>query len=446
MTTNFAPIDFSAFDDDVEVSDRLPIAQLVNPPKLSDDSLSSYIKKGDVPWGFFITTSAANDAGFTPDGVLWNPCKHEFSTKAEEGFLSPSPRMLVLKQSQMEVYENVVSMKDGREYTNRTFRGVAYIGSSPTQWMDKVTGRNNGGVKEKLSNDQPRFVALTRYLLLFLDENNNPLHRKPFVFTGKGASATNFSIEYRKHTYDIQDAFFAARGEGASNKRLSQNALAFTVFHVKFGFGRNNPQHSPFTYPIARFYVGDTEKKVGRDYSRSITLLPTTLESLIIPKQSPLGKTIIELLKEYSTFNDLPAVADADLGATMVNSVMAAPMAHPAIANAAPMMQSYQPPAPPSFQPPVVPPPVIPEATRYDIFCERATLGWVNREGWKDVQPPGWQVAFGQCYPTLEAAYENLSNQAGGLEFFEQAVRSSLTAPAFPPKVGSLIDDEDVPF
>lgn len=441
----FADIDFSEYEDDIEVSDRLPYCQLTNPPKGNDGELNDHIKKQGVTWGFFITKLSAEEAGFTPD-AHWKPHTQHFASKSEEGFLSSDFRVLVLSRSQIEVYENIPA-NDGSDKAFRVYRGLGYEGSNtPTHWMDLAMGTATG-TKEKLANDMPRYQALTRYLLLFVSADNTPLHTKPFIYTGKGASSVGFGREYTKHCYDISDAFFAAQPGGNSNQRLAKKALAFTVFAASFSYGRNKEGHSPFSFPAIRSYAGTEEKKIGRDRGRFVTLRPAPLNSLLISKKSPTGAAVIQFLTDYADFDKPPAIETAQQ--PVYDNYGSQPSyTHPALGQPAATYGGY-PPAP--IAPPPAPAPV---RDRFTEFVEKVTHSGLNRDGWKALKPDNYPAPFGSYFPTLELVYEHGEKTPGFLEWFETFVVDAFRAPApIPPAlpIGAQpgwdnADDGDMPF
>ncbi len=156
MTTT--PAFLTEFDDDVTASESIPFCQIQNPKNLSLSEIRQY----NVPWGIFVPTDQAELVEladldyFTPTSLVFDQDTPQ--ERSIDGFLTHHLRFALIHRSAgIEVQEK---MSNGWKYVGKAYR------------KGKLTKYG-----ELASKDRELFRLRTRYLLLFLDENNEPLHR-----------------------------------------------------------------------------------------------------------------------------------------------------------------------------------------------------------------------------------------------------------------------------
>jgi hypothetical protein len=151
---------FQGFESEIIASTSLPFCQVQNPPNMSLTQIEQY----QPPFGWFIPTEQAQLAEFnaTED---WQPIKLTFGEDTShprevDGFLATHIRISVLHSSDIEVFE-------------KTDKGWRYL--APAYQF----GRPSNYAELALS-DRDNYRLRTRYLLMFLDSNNLPIHSIPF--------------------------------------------------------------------------------------------------------------------------------------------------------------------------------------------------------------------------------------------------------------------------
>ena len=155
--------------------------------------------------------------------------------------------------------------------------------------------------KELAKGDRENFRLRTRYLILFLDQNNQLLHSfsiKIGMNSGVGAA---FGVELKEFRTEIETVFFSQLGK--PQQQLSDLAHALTVFDFQLGLFKSEGK-APYIYPRTRFSPQAKTIDVSRR-DRPVKLKSQPLESLIIPKKSDTGETILALWQEYNGFSDL---------------------------------------------------------------------------------------------------------------------------------------------
>jgi hypothetical protein len=117
--------------------------------------------------GWFISEENAQKLGMTPD-ENWEAFKQRFGTdEPTPGFRTITPNFSVIHTSPL-----FMRLRQGEDLTLRPFVKAEY--------------------------DSAKFTCVTRYLLLFLDKTNKPLHHTPVQFTAKGSVCGSMAGELRK--------------------------------------------------------------------------------------------------------------------------------------------------------------------------------------------------------------------------------------------------------
>lgn len=117
--------------------------------------------------GWFISEENAQKLGMTPD-ENWEGYKQRFGTdEPTPGFRTITPNFVVIHTSPL-----FMRLRQGEDLTLRPFVKAEY--------------------------DSTKFTCVTRYLLLFMDKANKPLHHTPVQFTAKGSVCGSMAGELRK--------------------------------------------------------------------------------------------------------------------------------------------------------------------------------------------------------------------------------------------------------
>ncbi len=281
MTTT--PAFLTEFDDDITVSESIPYAQVANPKNLS----LSEIKQYNVPWGIFLPTDQAELVGFNvPDHFTSTRLVFDQDTPQQrevDGFLTQHLRFSLIHRSNIEVQE-------------KTGNGWQFVCEAYKKGKLTISG-------ELATKERESYRLRTRYLLLFLDNNNEPLHRIPLRLGLGAGTGGSIGEEVKVFRGEIERVFFKLRGQ--PQKALSDKAHALTVLDIQLGVHKGDGK-APFVCPAVRLapavdQVG-TEKVVERRGDRTVKLVGTPIENLMIPKSSETGQLILSLWNEYLDF------------------------------------------------------------------------------------------------------------------------------------------------
>ncbi|WP_107671398.1 DUF5895 domain-containing protein [Cyanothece sp. BG0011] len=282
-------IDTSAFDGLKEFETRdnsTAYCQLVNPERLSSEKK---IRDSNCPYGVFIPLEQAERVSFTPTGwfqrisLTFNEDSPNPATV--QGYITKRLRCCIIHQSDtIELQE-----KTARGWF---YKGPAYKYGKPTKY------------KELLDGDRENYRMRTRYLLLFVDEDNNPLHEVPLQL-GLGAG-TGGAIG--SEVASLRDEFNQAYSEATGNKgvALEDEVHSLTVLDMELDFHKSQGK-SPFVVPIRRLHpvtkaeLIDVEQE-KENKGRIVTLIGEPFNNILIPKGSKAGELIFSLRETYSDF------------------------------------------------------------------------------------------------------------------------------------------------
>ncbi|MFM6252192.1 MAG: DUF5895 domain-containing protein, partial [Dolichospermum sp.] len=141
---------------------EIPYCQIISPPNLKPAELDKWVKSGGLNQiGFFIKATEAEKAEFTPDDS-WQPYEASLGDGSEVGFISNSPKFCIIHKSQREVQFRPT------EEDRFSFVGLVWENGSETEFAKAAAADTN-----KL------YKIVTRHLLLFLGEDDQPLHTTP---------------------------------------------------------------------------------------------------------------------------------------------------------------------------------------------------------------------------------------------------------------------------
>lgn len=270
------------FDDDITTSASLPFCQTQNPPNLS----LSQIEQFDAPWGWFISSEQAELAKFTPPDHF-EPVRLAFGEETKQkrevdGFLATRVRISIIHRSA------------GIEVQEKTKTGWKYIGQAYLNGQLSEVG-------ELTFSDRENYRLRTRYLVLFLDNQNQPLQQIPFrLGMGRGTGGS-FGEEVKEFRSEIERVFFKLRGE--PQKSLSDRAHALTALDMKLGLHKGEGK-APFVCAERQASAIDEVgvEKIHERRDRQVKLTRVPIQSLLIPKSHPTGKLILSIWEEHQDF------------------------------------------------------------------------------------------------------------------------------------------------
>jgi hypothetical protein len=270
------------FDGETVPLNSLAFCQIINPPNLP---LAQLKKLGDsCHWGLFVPNDQAQKVNFTPDDSF-TPVQVTFGDEGNErvveGWLAKRVRLAVIHRSNgIDVQE-----KSGNGW--RTL-GAAYRGGIITEL----------GLKAEADKETYRFR--TRYLILLLDKDNQPLHDVPLSLgLGRGPGGS-IGEELRTFRSEV-DLAYREYG-GVSGVQLSDSAISRTAIEIELGLHKGK---APFVCPKRRSKPtvdsSGIEEEVTR-HERTVTLVSEPIGSWLIAKESETGKLIRSLFEQYQGF------------------------------------------------------------------------------------------------------------------------------------------------
>ena len=202
-------------------------------------------------------------------------------------------RLCILHKSDIEVQQRATN---GWKYL-----GLAYKFGERTPHGDLAFSDQ---AKPGSEADRDNYRLRTRYLILLLDENNQPLHQITFKLGMNAGVGTAFSQEVRSFRREIEEVFFKSTNKPV--KALTDRAHALTVLNLQFDVHKTEGK-SPFICPVSRSapaidLIGKETIVARRD--RKVTLINQPIESLFIPKTSDTGQLILSLWEEHQDFRN----------------------------------------------------------------------------------------------------------------------------------------------
>lgn len=275
VNTKFNLLD--QFESEIISSAQLPYCQIQNPPNLS----LSQIEQLNPPWGWFVPHDQSELASFTITDD-WQPTRLTFgedtpNPRHVDGFLSTHIRIVVLHQSNIEVQEKA---KNGWRYC-----GLAYQHGQLTSYGESAQGDRNS------------YRLRTRYLVMFLDGKNQLLHEIPLKIGMNAGVGAAFNTELKEFRKEIETIFFAQIGK--PQQQLSDRAHSLTVLDLQLGLHKSEGK-SPYLYPARRLTPDQSAVLTRRE--RSVELLHSPIEEMIIAKESSEGKTILSWWQQHQDF------------------------------------------------------------------------------------------------------------------------------------------------
>ena len=276
MTSNL----FSQFESEIIASTQIPYCQIQNPPNLS----LSQIKQLNPDWGWFIPAEQAEQANFNATDD-WQPTRLTFaedtsSPRHVDGFIATHIRIVVLHQSNIEVQEKA---KNGWRYC-----GLAYQHGQLTSYG------------ESAKSDRNNYRLRTRYLILFVDQQNQLLHNVPIQIGMNAGVGAAFNTELKEFRKEFETVFFTQANK--PQQQLSNRAHSLTIFDMQLGIYKSEGK-APYLCPRQRVTPDQSTTITRRE--RTVELVQQPLESMIIPKASQTGKLILNFWQQHQNFGSM---------------------------------------------------------------------------------------------------------------------------------------------
>jgi hypothetical protein len=273
--------DFDRYAENMVQSAALPWVQLITP------------KDKKLPFGLFLKKDCAETVNFRPTQE-WSPFTATFeagdSEIEEEGYLTQTLHLCVIRQTVLEGY--------GRnQWGKYEWLGPMYAQGQLTEIGLQV---KNGGQD---------YYQATRYLLFFLNAQNQLLQDAPLQLKAKGAFGASFGVELREFQNELSKAFLKAAK--AAGKRftgeLNEEALSLGVMRAKIGL-RRSEQGAYVCYlsdravPVFNAENFGKSKIVSRRGGADITLHAVNWLDLFIPKHAETGQVLIQAHHDHTEF------------------------------------------------------------------------------------------------------------------------------------------------
>lgn len=216
------------------------------------------------PSGMFISQENAQKVGFKP-GSSWKEKEKEFANESVKGYFTTTPRIVVLKQSNIGMFRDAQNSRTGRAFS---------------QFIGEFDG-------EVYNADKKNITLKTRYLIILVDDNGLPLVESPLNLTLKGGIAYYFATSLKETRIQAQEVL----------RKLTGKTLAFNS--------------DVFSYLIFAPTIGKYTTEYKSTATKIDSVLPITtdtLESLLgmtYPETEALIKSILasDPVVEFATQN-----------------------------------------------------------------------------------------------------------------------------------------------
>jgi len=276
---------FNEFENEIAQPLVRPWVQVVN---VKNDSLKN-IAKDNKPWGFFLAQEQATDVGFEPDNN-WDDIDIEFvDDEPTHGYLTKSPRFVVIQRSRPEAYKK-------NSYGNWRYEGL-YFGDS----ANSASTNYHELIKGLSSDDQKSWRSITRYLLMFVDEKNQPLHSKPLQLKLKGAGGYAIGQAIVDTYVNFEKSYFASIKKPHSI--ISPAGRARIVIDLKLGLekpGANSPQIVVETLSTPSVALGKFQEVDSK--GKTVKHFGVSLDSMLVSASTSFGAQLRDLHQDNLEF------------------------------------------------------------------------------------------------------------------------------------------------
>jgi len=311
MTINYANI-FNEFAS--EVRQGLPYCQILNAPNLPQAQLDK-IKPAH---GVFISKENAEIAGLITEGMQEHENAFRDGEDITAGFILENFRFAVLYVTPLVV------QSEGQ------IVGFYFASSG--------NGLSDAG---KLVAQNPEaYHSRSWWLIAPLNKENQVISSTPIKLSLRGAVGAALAQERKQNIQELEVEFFKKAGkprQNLSNKAHSYFAMDWSLSPYK------TAGKAPYEFVSRRLGITPALEEIeayrygsGKD-SRKVTIVPESLENLLIVPSSPTGEIISQWYEEYqeSFFKKIKSIGappvpaeeiaqdisiDADLSASLANA------------------------------------------------------------------------------------------------------------------------------
>ena len=283
-----------------KASGTRPFCQVINPQR----------GVSNAPMGLFIPLPQAEAVGFVPGGSWVEHTQTFASGSKEPGFITSAPRFVIIQRSVTETYE------------------TAEIGDSfQTVYRGPTFHKQGGIIDYQPARSGSTFKSVTRYLLLFLDDENQPLHETPLQLSAARAFGSAFGEEVSTFVAD-----FTPASNKLFDKKGTLTPLGLSKWVIQMILGSIDPGkgQAPYTAPVGRFKpvfvdASDEDKDVlmawieeGKTVTasrnkgkRSVELTTALVQDFILFPTSETGLLAAQLVADNTDFPKPPGKDEA---------------------------------------------------------------------------------------------------------------------------------------
>ena len=247
------------------------------------------IAKFNIPWGFFVAQPQATEVGFKPD-INWEEINIEFGDEPTIGYLTKSPRFVVISRSRPEAFKK-------NSYGSWRFEGL-YFGDS----ANPKSVNYHELIKGLSAEEQENYRSITRYLLVFVNGENEPLHSKPLQLKLRGAGGYAIGQALVESYVSFEKSYFASIKKPPSI--ISPAGRARIVIDLKLGLekpGANNPQIVVETLSTPSVALGKVQEVVSK--GKTVKHLGVSLESMLVSASTKFGQQLRDLHQDNLEFS-----------------------------------------------------------------------------------------------------------------------------------------------
>jgi hypothetical protein len=257
-----------------EVRKGLPYCQILNAPNMTQVQLDQF----KPSHGIFISKENADGAGLITDGLTPHTQSFRDGEEIVDGYIFERLRFVVLHISPLVV-----------------------------QSQNQLVGlyfAPGGGVSDigRLVSQQPKvYHSRSWWLIAPLTDTNELLSCSPIKLSMRGAVGATFSQERKATIQEMEIEFF--KKAKTPRQTLSGKAHICFVMDWKFGYYKAASDKAPHEYVSLRKGIADEQKTIssygtGKN-TRNVTIIPESLENLLIVPSSHEGQILAGWYDEY---------------------------------------------------------------------------------------------------------------------------------------------------
>lgn len=301
LTATVAPIDdfdfdssdYQEFADNLVESTSIPYAQMIRLPNMA----VSMIEKAGLPWGIFVTLDQAEKVNFKPD-ANWTAQDVTFESNGKEeivsGYISHRLHLSVIRFADVEIQEKTA--------TGWQFLDVMFRDGKQTEAAAKV------------EHDKENHRRANRSLVLFLGDDNQPLHDAPLQLNFNGAFGASFGSELKEFYKETANVFAkkaAQAGVKIKGSYFDDKTKALALFDGEIAWVKPDSDKAPSFFVKARKapaidqvgVVKTVTRKTKKGKETEVTLTGVPLGQVLLKKSSELAQTIHRYFDEHESFS-----------------------------------------------------------------------------------------------------------------------------------------------